>query len=193
MPRNGITKQRIVETAAALIEQSGIAAFSMHRLAQALDIQTASLYHHVRSMDALLVDVCAHALHLQLQTALRAIDGKTGQEAIFALANACRRFARTTHRELYRLILRTAVCDDPMTDASRCIVEPFMQVLKPYHLPEEAAVHWQRILRALIHGFVAQEEAGFFSHLPGDAEQSFQVALQCYIDGLTQAEKRYAP
>lgn len=54
-----MTKERVVEAAAQFIERSGAADFSMRALAESLDIQTASLYDHVESMDALMAAVCA--------------------------------------------------------------------------------------------------------------------------------------
>lgn len=190
MPRNGLTKEKVVEAAAELIERSGAADFSMRALAESLNIRTASLYNHIESMDALMMAVCAYALQMQREAEMEAICGKSDTEAIFALANAYRGFARA-HRELYRLIMTTAVsCGEQLSEISRCIVEPFMTVLAHTDLTECEKYHWQRVLRALVHGFVSQEEAGFFSHLPAQLEESFQTALCCYIDGLACAEKR---
>lgn len=189
MPRSGLTKERVVEAAAQLIEQSGAAGFSMRALADSLHIKTASLYNHVESMDELLVAVCAYALRLQRETELAAICGKTGSAAILALADAYRQFARD-HRELYRLIVSTAaVCGEQLGEAAQCIVEPFMAVLAHTALGDAEKVHWQRVLRGILHGFVSQEDAGFFTHLPADVEESFRTAVQCYIDGLAQAER----
>ncbi len=189
MPRNGLTKERVVEAAAQLIEQSGAAAFSMRALADSLHIKAASLYNHVESMDELLTAVCAYALREQREVELAAIHGRTGAAAIAALADAYRQFARS-HRELYRLIISTAAaCGEQLGETARCIVEPFMAVLAHTGLSEEEKIHWQRVLRGIVHGFVSQEDAGFFSHLPADVDESFRTAIQCYIDGLTQAER----
>lgn len=190
MPRNGLSKEKVVEAAVALIEQSGTADFSMRALAESLQIKTASLYNHVKSMEALMVEVCAYALQMQKEHEMNAIQGKSHKDAIFALANAYRAFAKE-HKELYRLIMNTAVsCSDQLSEVSRCIVEPFMTVLKDTTLSDREKYHWQRILRGIVHGFVSQEDAGFFSHLPADVDESFGTAIQCYMDGLEQAEKR---
>lgn len=190
MPRNGITRERVVEAAAGLIERSGTAGFSMRALADSLNIRTASLYNHVESMDALLVDVCAYALRLQRKTELDALRTAPGAEGIFALADAYRRFAKE-HRELYRLIMSTAAsCGEQLGEISQCVVEPFLKALEYTNFSERDKIHWQRVLRGVVHGFVSQEDAGFFAHFPADADESFRIAVQCYIDGLTQAEKR---
>lgn len=190
MPRNGLSKQKVVEAAAEFIERYGTAGFSMRALADSLNIKTASLYNHIDSMEALMVAVCAYALKMQRDAEMAAVEGKSGNEAIYALANAYRDFARE-HKELYRLIMNTAVsCGEQLGEISICIVEPFMTVLKHTALSENEKYHWQRVLRAAVHGFISQEDAGFFSHLPADADESFHTAIQCCIDGLMQAEKR---
>lgn len=191
MPRSGLTKEKIIEAAVILIEQYGTAEFSMRALADSLQIKTASLYNHVENMESLMVEVCARALQLQRDTQMRAITGKSHNEAIFALANAYRVFARE-HKELYRLTMNTAVSNsEQISTISGCIIEPYLQVLQDTSLSDSEKTHWQRVFRGIVHGFVSQEEAGFFSHLPADVEESFHIAIQCYLDGLEQAEKRH--
>lgn len=190
MPRNGLTKSLVVQEAVRLMEEKGTAAFSMRSLAEALNVKTASLYNHVDSMESLLVDVCISALQKQQEMEERAIEGKTGTEAIRALASAYRRFAKE-NRELYLLILNTAAsCGPALGENARCIVDPFLKALAHTSLTDTEKIHWQRVLRGIVHGFVSQEDAGFFAHLPADVEESFQTAIHCYIDGLMQAEKR---
>lgn len=193
MPRNGLSKEKVVEAAVALIEQSGAANFSMRALADSLNVKTASLYNHVDCISSLMVAVCAHALQMQRDIEMAAVKGKSHSEAIQALANAYRAFAKE-HAELYRLIMGTAVSGgEQIRDISECIVEPFMTVLEHTAFSDEDKYHWQRVLRGIVHGFVSQEDAGFFSHLPANVDESFQIAIQCYTDGLEQAEKRLAP
>lgn len=190
MPRNGLTREKVVEAAVSLIEQSGCAEFSMRALADRLNVKTASLYNHVESHEALMVAVCAYALQMQCDQEMQAIDQKAGSAAIHALANAYREFAKE-HRALYRLIMNTAaVCGDSLSEISQCIVEPFLKVLQHVALSESEKNHWQRVLRGIVHGFVSQEESGFFSHLSEDVDVSFQTAVECYIVGLNHAEKR---
>lgn len=190
MPRNGLTTEKVVEAAVVLIENSGFESFSMRGLAESLDVKTASLYNHIDSMDMLLKNVCAYALRAQYEMEMQAIAGKVADEGIFALANAYRQFAKE-HRELYRLIMNTAASSgNEFQEISQCIVEPFWCVLEGTNLNQAEKEHWQRVLRGIIHGFVSQEEAGFFSHLSEPVEESFQIAIQCYIDGLEAMEQR---
>lgn len=49
MFHKGLNKEIIVDAAKELIEQDGFPAFSMRRLAEKLNIKTASLYAHIES------------------------------------------------------------------------------------------------------------------------------------------------
>ena len=66
--------------------------------------------------------------------------------------------------------------------------EPFMRVLADYRLTEEQKMHWQRVLRGLMHGFVSEEQAGYFSHYPVSVEESYEIAVRCMTDGLHREE-----
>lgn len=190
MPRIGLSRERVIEAAVELIEEFGAENFSMRALAESLNVKTASLYNHVKSMEALFTDVCAYALKMQYSSEMQALAQKTGKAAILALANASRQFAKA-HWKLYRLIMnRAASCFDELGAASQYIVEPFLKALEHCELTRAEKCHWQRVLRGIIHGFVSQEEAGFFAHYPEKVDESFEIAVQCYIDGLAQAEKR---
>lgn len=190
MPRSGLNRARIVEAAVQYIERHGVDGFSMRALADELNVKTASLYNHIDSMDDLLIDVSTYALNKQYEYELGAISDKHGAAAIAALSEAYRRFAEE-HIALYRLVMRIAPsCGDKLAKTSEYIVTPFFRALDTSPLPEEEKVHWVRTLRAIIHGFVSQEDAGFFAHLDKSADESFSVAVQCYVDGLEQAERR---
>ena len=58
-----------------------MSAFSMRALAEKLGVKTASLYAHIKSMDALFTQVGLSALNDQKAAQLAAIQGKTGNSA----------------------------------------------------------------------------------------------------------------
>ena len=180
----GLNKEVLVEGSKELIEENGIAAFSMRALADKLNVKTASLYTHIESMDALFTEVGLSALNDQRTAQLAAIEGKDGDAAVFALAESYRAFAKA-HAALYQLIMQMPMGkDETLRAAAAMTAEPSMQVLMGYPLGEQRRMHWQRVLRGVMHGFVSQETSGYFSHFPVDLEESYRLAIQCVIDGL---------
>ena len=188
MFHKGLNKEIIVGAAKELIEQEGFPAFSMRKLAEKLNVKTASLYAHIESMEALFTEVGLSALREQRDCLLSAIGEQHGDAGVTALAESYRRFA-AEHAELYKIILQMPSGDDAvLKEAAAMTAEPFMRVLADYRLTEEQKMHWQRVLRGLMHGFVSEERAGYFSHYPVSVEESYQIAVHCMIGGLHQEE-----
>lgn len=190
MAHKGLNSDAVVKAAADLIEQQGRDVFSMRLLADSLGIKTASLYNHVDNMEALLEEVCRYGLCLQKEIEMQAIAGRHGEEAVKILADTYRHFAKE-HRELYWLMMNMAAKDNRvLDDAAVLLTDPLKKVLEAFQLKEEERIHYRRLFRAIVHGFVSQEEGGFFSHYPTAVEDSFHFAVQSFIDSLKQGEKR---
>ena len=118
----------------------------------------------------------------------RVINGE--DEAVFALAMAYRRFAQE-HPELYRIILAMQHMDNNVLEREASVLaDTVMQALGDFDLTEEELMHWQRILRSLMHGFIAHEEAGYFIHFAADKEDTYRLGIQCFLDGLKHRAKR---
>ena len=62
-----MTREEILIAAAQIFSQKGFHATSMQDIAQAVNLQKASLYHHVSSKQEILVDVLDQALDLRIE------------------------------------------------------------------------------------------------------------------------------
>ena len=60
LSHKGLNKEIIIKAAADLIETQGRECFSMRLLADSLQVKTASLYNHIKSMDELITSVCEY-------------------------------------------------------------------------------------------------------------------------------------
>ena len=185
----GITREQIVDTATRLIEEQGIDHFSLHLLAETLGVRTPSLYKHIVGLDELITEVGLRALERQRDAQLRAMEGLNGDEAVFAMAEAYRRFAQE-NPEIYRAILAMMSANETLADAVKMITEPVMLALSQYDLTEYQRGHWQRVLRSFMHGFIAHEEAGFFIHFNQEKELTYHMGIQCFLDGMKAEIKR---
>jgi len=184
LAKKGISKEIIVAKAIEIIERNKSPAISMRELAEELEIKTPSLYNHVKSMGGLFIEVSRYAAEALKQAQLDAVRGKQRDDALFALATAYRGFAKA-HMGLYKVtVLLSSLPADILAQTSEAIAAPIFLVLSQYGLGEEQTIHWQRILRSIIHGFLSQEEAGFFQHYPVSVEISYQTAIRCFLSGL---------
>ena len=102
-----LNREVLIEASKELIEGNGIVTEgeTIEALAEKLGVKTASLYAHIKSMDALFTQVGLSALNDQKAAQLAAIQGKTGDSAVFALADSYRAFAKA-HAALYQLIMQ---------------------------------------------------------------------------------------
>lgn len=191
MARKGLTKESIADAALGLIEDKGLAAFSLRTLAASLDVQVSSLYNHISGQNDLLTEVGIRAVDLLTQLEENAIAGKKTDDALFALADAYRLFAKT-HPELYRIIMGVHILHLPVLETEiKKIVTPILTVLSGYGLPEEQQMHYQRILRSIMHGFFAHEHTGGFTYAQIDKEISYRLAIQCIAGALNAERKQY--
>lgn len=188
MPRKGLTKESVIDAAVQMIEE-GYPAFSMNELARQLEIKPASLYNHVQSMDELVSAVGLRTAEMLKQAELAAIKGKERDDALFALCNTYRTFA-WDHQNLYKVMMGMQRNKSACTvEVGGEIIEPMLQALSGFALDEVARTHWQRILRSLMHGFVAQEYTGRFTHSPIDRNETYHMAIKAMIQGIQSMEK----
>jgi hypothetical protein len=120
-------------------------------------------------------------LHHQLAAA---VDGKTGEEALRAVAVAMRAFAHD------RPGLSAATFRNPAADSEEWRQEGeklarfVFGVFAGVGVTGRSATHALRILRALVRGFVMHEMAASFLE-PIDYEESYGIAVDLYIRGLS--------
>lgn len=156
----------------------------MNELAKSLDIKPASLYSHIQNIDALLTDIGIIAVRQMVSSEKEAIKGKRGDEALYALASAYRKFAKE-HYELYLLVMNIPNGNNPVLMlAAEEIVEPIIEVLESYGITKEMQMHYQRTLRSMMHGFVAHEQFGAFSHFPIDRNKSYEISIGIIAESL---------
>jgi len=190
--RPGVTRERVVETAATIIDRDGLPALSLTSLAQTLGVRTPSLYNHIGGLEDLRGALRLRGLEALEQRLQRATVGRARRDALVALAEAYRAFAHE-HPGLYALTLG-AVGDVPdgardahaAAAAARRLVEVVVSVLQGYALEGDEALHATRALRSSLHGFVALESAGGFG-LPLDLDVSFARLVAMHHAALAEA------
>lgn len=187
MPRQGLSRESVIKAAIVLIEEQGIAQFSMGELARRLGVKPASLYNHVKSLEYLRECVGEEVIRQLVQVEDQAIEGKKGDAALFSLAQAHRHFAKE-HVRLYQFIMALPQWQNPTLEQhAEAVIVPILKVLSGYGLSTTQQYHWQRILRSMMVGFAFHEQAHDFARFPADAEESFRISIQCLADGLRQA------
>jgi AcrR family transcriptional regulator len=183
--RAGLDQASVVEAAVKLIDEEGIEQLSLGRLAERLGVRTPSLYNHVAGLPGLKHDLTLYCLHDLLDLILRSTVGKSRAEAIFALANAYRAYAREAPGRYALTVQAPDPGDQEVQAIAQQLVDVIRAVLAPYRLSEEDAIHAIRGLRSIVHGFISLEVAGGFA-MPVDLDASFHWLINLFISGLSQ-------
>lgn len=184
MSKRGLTHERVVHAAEEMIAESGYDNFSINELARRLGVKPASLYNHMKNAEELSTEIGLRAIKSLASAMDDATAGKEGDEAVWALAVSYRKFGHESP-DLYRVIMSLPMTDNEvLIEATPEIVRPILDALSVYHLDELEKIHWQRILRSVMHGFVSQENAGFFNHYPASNEESYRMAVFAVIGGI---------
>jgi AcrR family transcriptional regulator len=162
----------VVEEAARIADEVGFSRFTLAMLAQRLGVALPSLYKHVRGMDALQQKVSALATAEVAMELSAAAAGRARLDALRAVANAYRGYARR-HPGRYPATQRVPDADDPEhLAAGERAVGTIYAVLVGYGLNGDDAVDATRVFRSALHGFVVLENEGGFG-LPRDVDRTF--------------------
>ena len=185
MGAKGLTKEIIIAEAVAFIEETGQPEVSLHELARRLEIKTPSLYNHIKNTKELQYAVFQFAIDKFVANQKLATENKKKDEAVKAFADAYYSFA-TENKGLYRLIMSIPSEEDDMEKKMAVpLLNTVVSILSDYALTEETIAHWQRVFRAILHGFISQEYLGYFYYYNDiDLKKSRDIAVQCFLDGL---------
>ena len=179
MPRAGLTRDKVIAEAADVVDELGWDKLTLAAVAERTGVRLPSLYKHVESLDALRQGVAARATRELADALTAAAVGRSGSQALFAIANAYRDYARA-HPGRYAATIRA-----PQPDATEHIaaadaaLEVIFAVLAGYGVTGDDTIDVTRALRAALHGFVTLELAGGFG-LPNDLDHSFRQLLTAF-------------
>jgi AcrR family transcriptional regulator len=185
-PRAGLDQASVVKAAVKLVDEEGIEQLTLGRVAERLGISTPSLYNHVAGLPGLKHELTLYCLHDLLDRILRVTVGKSRAEAIVALADAYRAYAREAPGRYALTQLAPDPVDQEVEAVAQEIVDVLRAVLAPYKLGEEEAIHAIRSLRSIVHGFISLEVAGGFG-MPVDLDASFHWLIDLFITGLSRS------
>ena len=176
MPRAGLTSQRVVAEAATVADEGGLEQLTLATVAQRLGVALPSLYKHVTGLDGLHRELAILGMGELATRLARAAMGRTGREALTAVAHAYRTFA-TERPGLYAATMRAPSPDDAEhTAVSQDALDVAFAVMRSYGIESEDAVHAIRIYRSALHGFVSQEATGAFG-MPESVEESYRLLI----------------
>ncbi len=175
--------QTIVTTAADIADVNGLENITLTAVANRLGVRKPSLYNHIAGLPELRGQLAIWGTN-QLQAKIsEAAIGKAKHDAITAMADAYRLFAKQ-RPGLYKSIVSSPDRNNlELKTAIQSMMAVISTVLEPYNLVASDNTHAIRGLRSLMHGFASLEAAGWFA-APIDREESYHLLINTFIRGI---------
>jgi AcrR family transcriptional regulator len=187
--RTRLTKSGVVQAAMELINEEGLSALSLNRLAEKLNIRTPSLYNHVEGLPGLQRELAVMNARMLADRLNAAAIGKSGPALFMDVAQAFRGFVKE-YPGLYLSTLRSSgkqsVQDENLIHEEERALKVGLAVMASLALQGEDAIHAVRAFRSMVHGFATLEVAGGFG-LPEDCDKSFRRLVEVLVSGLQGA------
>lgn len=182
MARVGLTTERLTRAGAELADEAGFDEVTVSALARRFDVKVASLYSHVKNSQDLKTRIALLALEELADRAADALAGRAGKDALSALANVYRDYAREHPGRYAATQLRL----DPAAAAASAggrHAQMTRAILRGYDLTEPDQTHAVRLLGSVFHGYVSLELGGGFSHSAPDTQETWARILDA-LDAL---------
>ncbi|MEU4577426.1 TetR/AcrR family transcriptional regulator [Nonomuraea sp. ATR24] len=168
-----LTLGEIHAAALRMVDEGGVDALSMRKLAAELDVNPMSLYHHVPSKEALIQQICVGMAN---RLELPPDDGTPWQEQLRALALAYHALARA-----YPALFAYAYAhQQPGIAHEGGIWGVLHRILRAAGVPGPDVERTGDVLHAFMSGFVLAETKGLIAE-PGPA---FDTVLDLIVHGL---------
>lgn len=163
----GLTREKILEAALALVDSQGMAGLSMRRLAGVLGVDPMAIYHHLPGKRAILDALVARVFGAQEPPPASA----DWREQVRAFAHSYRRIARQHPALVLHLIsdVESGRVAAPLAN------EPLYAALLAAGLAPDTLVATADLLFDFLHGVALAERAGPLG--PADARQRLQEQL----------------
>lgn len=188
--RTGLNKDDIIKIAAAMADENGIADVTFKKLAEKLGIKPPSLYKHFSGgLDELNMELKLYGWRLMDGEIIKAVIGKTKDDAVIALGYAYRKFVME-HKGLYEIMQWYNMYEsEKHRQASAGAVDVMYRALGSYTLTEDQKVHTVRMIRAFLQGF-STIEVNVGKDYPVPLTDSFDFALKTMLNGIANIQNK---
>jgi AcrR family transcriptional regulator len=180
----GLDHDAVVDAAGELVDEAGVEALTLARLAARLGIRSQSLYAHVDGLDGLLRDLALQSVQLLGDELRSSVIGRSGRAALEAIADAYWDFA-TAHPGRYAATVRDPGDDDELRAANLRAAEALTRVLESFGLTGTDEVHAHRAVWSAIHGFLTLDHAGVMQR-PASVRESYRRMIAMFGDALSR-------
>lgn len=188
MPRIGLTRDKVIRTAAMLANERGLSAVTITTLAEYLGIKKPSLYNHVKSQEDIYYGIMVYGWTEGAQVIVDEIDDDEPKEALKAYARKFYDYAVNNKGIFDAMLWYNKYDSEELIQATEKIYEFFFRQTDKLGIDRTVANHILRTYRSFLEGFVLLVNHKSFSN-PIPIDESFEISLDVLISGMEQYER----
>ncbi|MGH4035638.1 TetR/AcrR family transcriptional regulator [Actinomycetota bacterium Odt1-20B] len=173
MVRVGLSAERLTRAGAELADEVGFDRVTVSELARRFDVKVASLYSHVKNSQDLKTRITLLALEELAELGSAALAGRAGKDALAALGNVYRDYAKE-HPGRYAATQLRLDTETALASAGPRHSRMTRAILRGYDLDEPDQTHAVRLLGSVFHGYISQELGGSFDHSAPDTQETWE-------------------
>jgi len=152
-----LTREAVVARAADLADEIGLSEITITKLGRALGIAPPGVYRHVTDLPDLRHAISAHAAREATGVLTAATAGLAGRDALAALGDTLRSWAREHPGRYAALQIAPDLDDVTGQQAAGGLLAVFAAVLRAYTLTGDDLPDAVRLIRSTLHGFAMLE------------------------------------
>lgn len=187
MPRIGLTREKVIEQAAALANEKGLNAVTITTLSEYLGIKKPSLYNHVKSQEDIYHGIMIYGWTQGAETIAERIDKTDANEALRAYAREFYKYAIENPGIFEAMLWYNKYESEELLQATEKVYRFFFAQTDKLHIDKTTANHLLRTYRAFLEGFSLLVIHNSFGN-PISIEESFEMSLDVLIKGMEQYE-----
>jgi AcrR family transcriptional regulator len=175
--RAGLSRAAVVAAAADLADERGLRHVTVSEVARRLGVRPPSIYSHLPGAEDLQAGVSLLALEELADRVDVALAGRSGHDALTALAAAHRTYAAEHPGRYDAAGVLTHPVTPELARAGRRHADQAGAVLRGYDVPADQHTHAVRLIAGVLRGFVQLEAGGAFAHTDPEPEASWRWVL----------------
>ena len=185
--RQRLTRDIVIERAAAIADTEGIDAVTLSRIANDAGVKQPALYRHVSGIEELWMLLSLRARDLLVVALSTAVEGNSREQAVLAVAHAWRTFVQQ-HPGLYSATDRVPSIGDADIELSLSrVVTVLTSALNDYRITDDQRAHCARSLRSALHGFCVLEKDNGHPE-PYAIDSSLEQLIELFYRGIETLE-----
>ncbi|MCM1161458.1 MAG: TetR/AcrR family transcriptional regulator [Roseburia sp.] len=187
MARAGLDKNIIVRKTAQLANEIGVENVTLKMLADNLNIQTPSLYNHIKGLEDLQRELMIYGWKQMAEAILNAVAGVNGYDALEALCHAFYRYAIQNPGVFNAMLWYNKYQNKVMLDSTERIFSIVYKITASLNIPKETCNHLIRTFHGFLEGFSLLVNNAAFGN-PSSLDDSFDLSLKVLIAGIKELE-----